>query len=214
MEFSQAFNISRGLENGWAAFKRAPLPLFLGALLMQCTEGGGNGGNSSSSNSSWDDGGGSSGMDFDYRMELGDLLRADVAPFPSDMGIDFLQGMELGLIIGLVLLGLFCGALVLVFRAFLQTGYIRLHVRALESEGSFGDLFSGVDRLAPMLLWKLLKGLVSFGVLAVSALPGIALIGGGLLMEMYVLSILGGVLIFLICIPVMIYVGLGMSISY
>lgn len=210
MEFKQAFNISRGLESGLAAFKRAPLPLFLGGLLMQCTEGGGGGGSGNTGSSSWDNGGGS-GMDFDYRMGLDELLRVDLAPLPSDLGQGGLGGLELGLIVGLVLLGLFCGALVLVFRAFLQTGYIRLHVRALESEGSFGDLFSGVDRLAPMLLWKLLKGLVSFGVLAVSALPGVGLIGGGLMMEMYGLSILGGVLIFLICIPVMIYIGLGLS---
>ena len=210
MDFGQAFNISRGLENGWAAFKRAPIPLFLGALLMQCTESGGGRGGGNSGGSSWDDGG-SSGMDFDYRMELSELLRADVAPFPSDMGLGGMGGLEIGLIVGMVLLGLFCGVLLVLFRSFLHTGYLRLHVRALESEGSFGDLFSGMDRLFPMLLWKLLKGFVSMGAFVVSALPGIGLVVAGLMMEMYGLSIGGGVLIMLLSVPVLIYVGLGLS---
>lgn len=213
MEFNQAFNISRGLKNGWAAFKRAPVPLFLGGLLMQCTEGGSGGGGGNSSSSPWDDGGSSGGMDFDYRMELGDVLRADLAPLPDDLGLGGMGGLELGVMVGLVLLGLFCGMLLVVFRAFLHTGYIRLHHRALESEGSFGDLLSGADRLVPMLLWKLLKGLVSIGAFVVSAVPGIGLIVFGLMQEQYAISVVGGVLILLISVPVVVYIGLGLSLG-
>ena len=45
MEFNEAFDPARAFRDGWAAFKIAPFPLFLGALGMWFTAGSGGSGN-------------------------------------------------------------------------------------------------------------------------------------------------------------------------
>ncbi|MDG1483952.1 MAG: hypothetical protein P8R54_30455 [Myxococcota bacterium] len=212
MEFNQAFNISRGLEHGFAAFKRAPLPLFLGGMLMQCTEGGS--GNSSSSPGSipWDTDGGSRDMDYDYRMDLGELLRADIPPTADLTELIGLAGVGMGFILGMVLLGVVCIGLLWVFRSWLHVGYIRTQSRSLLSgEGSFGDLLSGTDRLPTMMLWKLLKMLITTGALLVAAAPGGGILLFGVINENTPLLILGAVVALLLGVPVMVYIGLGLA---
>lgn len=215
MEFQQAFNISRGLEHGFAAFKRAPLPLFLGGLLMQCTEGGsgGGGGNSGSGGSlPWETDGGSGGMDYDYRMDLGDLLRADIPPTPDLAEMAGIAGLSMGLIVGMVLLGIVCLGLIWAFRSWLHVGYIRTQSRALRSgQGTFSDLFSGADRLVSMMIWKLLKGLITTGAFLVAGVPGGGILIFGALNQSIPLIIAGVVVVLLLCVPVLIYIGLGLA---
>lgn len=212
MEFNQAFNISRGLEHGWAALKRVPLPLFLGALFMQCTEGSGGGNNSGSSN--WGGGSSGGGLDYDYLIDpmLFSPLRADVPPLdPSGFGdAGMLAGMG-GMLIAVVLGAMVCLGLIWVLRSWIHGGYIRVQTRALRSgEGTVGELFSATDRIVPMMLWKLLKALVSTGVLAVSMVPGGALFGIGYTQDSTALMVVGGVLAVLIALPAAFYVGLGL----
>jgi hypothetical protein len=217
VEFQQAFNISRGLEHGFAAFKRVPFPMFLGALLMQCTEGG-SGGGGNSGGVPWDAGSGddgSRGMDIDYRLDSidpGELLRVDVPLTPGLSDLAGLGGVGLGIMVAAVLIGLVCVGLIWVFRSWLQTGYIRLQVSALRSgDGSFGDLFSGADRLVPMMLWKLLKTMVTLGAMLVSGLPGGGLLFYGAINRSIPMMGAGGVLLLLLCLPVLIYIGLGLA---
>ncbi|MFT5680443.1 MAG: hypothetical protein ACI8RZ_001349 [Myxococcota bacterium] len=213
MEFQQAFNISRGLKHGFAAFKRAPLPLFLGGLFMQCTEGSsGGGGNSGSGSLPWETDNGS-GVDYDYRMDLGDILRADVPPMPTEIAeMAGLAGLGVGLMIAIVLVSIVCIGLLWALRSWIHAGYIRLQVRALRSgEGSIGDLFSGGDRLVPMMIWKLLKTLITTGAFLVAAVPGGVLIVFAVLNQSIPIGILGGVLIVLISVPALFYIGLGLA---
>ena len=212
MEFNQAFNISRGLEHGFAAFKRAPLPLFLGGMLMQCTEGGSGGGTSSPDSVPWDTDGGSSGMDYDYRMDLGDVLRADVAPTFDIAELTAMAGLSMGIIIAMVLLGTICIGLLWVFRSWLHVGYIRTQSRALQSgEAGFGELFSGMDRLPAMMIWKLLKVFITTGALLVAAIPGGGMVLFGAISDSPLFLILGTVVALLLCVPVMFYIGLGLA---
>ncbi len=233
MEFSHAFSPSRAFKHGYEALKLAPAPLFVGALIMSFTEGGGGGNNFSNlGDLAGDDGGYNSGYDFDwdgggsdwnYRLQImaeqfgaGDLLQA-AGGLPG--GLSGLARGELEpALLGGILVGAVClMGLMLIFagvRAWVHVGYIRLHEEVIiEGDGSFGTLFGGGDRFVDMLLWKLLKMGIGFGVALASMLPGGIVLGAGAAMDSEPLIMGGVVLMMLIWLPVAIYVGLGMMLG-
>ena len=235
MEFNEAFDPARAFRDGWAAFKIAPFPLFLGALGMGFTAG--NGGTGNLDNvvraviEGQNDGGGDAPSydNFDdWGERLGSLptslndLVGRVQDLPPELE-ELLNnlgsgGVEAGVILGVMVLGLavglVCGGIMMVIRSFLHTGYLRLHEQIVRSgEGDFGPLFSGVDLLAPMVLWKLLKTAIGFGSSMVAGSPGIALVIVGALQRNVPLVVVGFLLLVFLLFPVMIYVQLGLALG-
>ena len=213
MDFSQAFDVGRNLNHGVESLKRAALPLFTGAFLMQCTEGGGGGGNiqipdpSIFEDMDW----GSSSHDPDL------LLRPLLQSGPlADMGMGFgeagIVGLTLGILIGVILLGLVCGLAMFAFRAWLHGGYLRLQAHTLETGmGDFSALFSGKDLFLGMVGAKLLKAVIMLGLALVAAIPALALIIPGAIRSSELL-IIGGIGLFvLFLLPLSVYFGLGLA---
>lgn len=117
--------------------------------------------------------------------------------------------MMLGALFGVAVC---CGVVFMIFRSWFEPGWYRFH-RALASAGNadLGVMFSGSDAFVSTLLWKLLKGVIVFGTLTMSSIPGGALIGLGYVQDQSApLMIAGGVLILLVMLPAMIYVSMGL----
>jgi hypothetical protein len=191
LPISAAFSFSRAISHGWEALKREPIGLLLGSFLLAITDGGG-GGNSGSNFNSGGSGGdpfGGSGDAFNDPAVLG------------IMAVAFGCACILGIAFWLA-------------RSFLTPGYFLLHQRILvEGSGSPGVLFSGGAQFKSMALWKLLKGVISLGVVMVAISPGAALAIIGATSDQPPLMIAGGVLAMLVTAPVMIYVGLGLALG-
>lgn len=195
----ESFDIGRTLSHGFAALKVAPLPLLLGGVLIQCTEGGGSSGNmpSSQSTPTFPDSGG--GTDFNLPNMLESLNEA-ITP-----------GMWIAILAGLACL-LLCVLLVFLFRCWLEPGWYRLQHEILATgQGTTDTLFGGRDALGRMIRWKLLKVLVSGGTLLVVGAPGGLLLFVGLWKGMVSVAVLGGLVFAVLALPVMIYVGLGLT---
>jgi hypothetical protein len=123
-------------------------------------------------------------------------------------------GLGLGLTLGLICAGLVCGLLGLLFRAFVHTGYIRQQSEALQgARTDFSPLLSGSDRVAAMVLWKLLRGGLMLGLFIASALPGLCVILFSVLQGPSSLMPAGFAVIALVSIPVLVYCGLGFSLG-
>lgn len=238
MEFNEAFDPFRAFRHGWAAFKLSPFPLFLGALGMWFTAGSGGAGNfddiarviMESQNDGGSGGGDAPSYDnFDDWGErlgalptsLNDLVgRAQDMPPELQSILDELGsgGLELGVVLGVVgmmlVIGLFCGGIMMVIRSFIHTGYLRVHAQAVrEGTADFGPLFSGADLIAPMVLWKLLKTAITFGSNMVAASPGFALMVFGAFQQNIPLVAVGGLLMVFLLLPVMIYISLGLCLG-
>jgi len=209
--FRDAFDIGRSLTAGFEALKLAPLPLLLGAILMQCTEsnGGNYGGGDGGGGGSWDEYDSWDNGDWESLGARMGELSPDLSSFAGSVG-----AAELG-IIGIILLvlgGIFCcWALILVFRAWVHGGYIRLHREVIVSgEGRFGTLFGGADILLPVIGYKLMAWGIQFGIGLLVALPGAVLIGAGVFLDSIALAIIGLIVLLLLVLPVGIYLGLGL----
>jgi hypothetical protein len=214
--FRDAFDIGSTLTSGFEALMRAPWPLLLGAVLMQCTEsnggnysgGGGDDGGSWDEHESWDS------YDWDslgsHATELGDLAVRGVGAGLGGIGM-----AELGILalIFLVIMGMVLGCVVIVvlFRAWLHTGYLRLRAEVLTTgSGGFGTLFGGADAFGSMLGYKVITWLIHTGIVLVALSPGIAVLIVGTVLELTVLALSGLALMVLLATPVSIYVWLGL----
>ncbi len=172
-DIRQAFDIDRGLRRGIAALRRLPWVLLLGGFLKSCTEGGGGG----------------SLPDADQLESLGDSLKklerqsslmpdtprwfaADGNPLPGLDGLDAIVGLGLGLLLGIVVVVLVITLLVVLARAWLGAGWIRLHDEIIRTgEGNAGTLFGGGDVFASMLGWTLLSGFLGLAAIVVALCP-------------------------------------------
>lgn len=126
----------------------------------------------------------------------------------STMG--FMDDIEtfLATTIGLMLLLVVAVVLVLRFLVWvwIHTGFLRQQHEVLRTgTNAYGVLFSGADRYLPLLLWKLLSGLILWSLALVIAAPvaAVSLLAGAVGM---MISIPIGVIVLVI---VMVYVGLG-----
>lgn len=214
--FRDAFDIGHSLTSGFEALKRAPWPLLLGAVLMQCTEsnGGSGGSGGDGGGGSWDEYESWDSYDWDslgsHASELGDQALGAVGAGLGGIGM-----AELGIlaIIFLAIMGLVAGCVVIVvlFRAWLHPGYLRLRAEVLTTgRGSFGTLFSGADAFGSMLGYKVIAWLIHTGVVLLTLSPGAAVLIGGAVLESTALAVLGLVLMFLLATPVSLYIWLGL----
>lgn len=203
---SSAFSASRAISHGWAALKREPVGLLLGAFLLSIVEGGGGGGGNNLGNlgnSGGGSGGGTSGSGgtSDWSQSMNDFGDFTDPAFLGVMAIAFSCVCALQI-------GFWLAA------SFLKPGYMKLH-RELLIEGSTspGKLFSGGAQFKAMAMWKLLKGLIGLGVAVVALAPGGILLAIGAGGQSESLAIVGGILMVLLAAPVLIYVGLGMMLG-
>lgn len=129
--------------------------------------------------------------------------------FGQGGGFSEAQIAAFGVLIGL---GLCCGVLFLLVRCWFEPGWYRFHRElARDGDAQLGVMFTGSDAFVSMLLWKLLKGLISFGSLTVAMLPGAVVAGFGYLQDQNAaIMIAGGALAMVVGIPAMIYVSLGL----
>jgi hypothetical protein len=187
---AEAFDIPRAIGHGWEALKRQPIGLLLGAFLMSVTEGGGGGS-------------GGNGQPADSQGLSEGLREASNALGGAEWAVIALIG-------GCVLC---CGLAILLFRSWLEPGYLRLHRELVIGGASgVGPLFGGASAWTRMIAWNLLSGVIMLGTLVVAMLPGGALLGAGYAShESVPLMVAGGVLMAIIGVPVGIYVKLGLS---
>jgi hypothetical protein len=95
--------------------------------------------------------------------------------------------------------------------SFLKPGYLQLHQELLvEGASSPSRLFGGGAQFKSMAMWKLLKGVIGVGTLAVAATPGGGIMVAGAYLESDPLLLVGGLLLAMLTVPASIYVGLGL----
>ncbi len=218
--FHEAFQLRRAVDHGWAAFKAAPAPLIVGAILMQCSEGGGGGtgnwGSALQDRGEADPGGSAAlaprllgaGREAWCRASdaLGDLF--------GDLS-DALGGQDTTVVAAVVavavVLGLVCVLALFAFRCWIEPGWYRLQREVLETgTGRFETLFGAWDAILRLAGWKLLAGLITLGTVLLAAIPGGACLALGLVRDQVPLAVTGGVLAALFVIPAFWYVGLGL----
>lgn len=200
---SAAFSPSRAISHGWAALKREPVGMLLGAFLLSIVEGGGGGGGNNLGNLG--NTGGSSGPDWggtsDWSQSMNGFGDLDD---PAFLGV---MAVALSCVCGLQLLFWLAAS-------FLKPGYMQLHRELLvDGVSSPGKLFGGGSQFKAMAMWKLLKGLIGLGVAVVALAPGGAMLGIGAAGDNQPLMIAGGGLMVLLAGPVLVYVGLGMMLG-
>ncbi|MEC7949481.1 MAG: hypothetical protein VX265_18075 [Myxococcota bacterium] len=208
---SAAFSVSRAVSHGWAALKREPVGLLLGALILSVVEGGGGGGGNNLGNlGNLGEGGGSGdtsalggdwGGNGDWQQAFGDL-----------------GGFEDPAVLGVMAIALSCACLLqLVFwlaASFIRPGYLQLHQELLlEGSSSPGRLFGGSAQFKAMAMWKLLKAVIGLGVTVVALAPGGGLLALGLVQETEPLVFGGAFLMAAVGAPVLIYVHLGLMLG-
>jgi hypothetical protein len=214
--FRHAFDIGRCLRTGARALQAAPLPLLLGAVLMECTErqGGnysGGGGGGGSGDDPWDEVERFESLDWQRLQQAA----SDLWGFDPSTALGSIGGAELLLIAAIVLgvlgLTLACGLLILAFRSWIHTGWIRLHHELLQTgQGAFATLFGGGDAFFPMAGFKVVAGLIHTGIFLLSALPGIGLMVVGGVLDSVPLLAVGAAVGFLLAVPAVTYVWLGL----
>ena len=203
MDARAAFDVERCYRRAWAAFQRQPVGLLLGSFLLWITNGGGGGGNYSLPDLG--DGSGS-----DSPASMGEGARDALNQLQSMVGT-----AELALIGGILACVFVVIGLVLVFRAWLLPGYLRLQRACLlDEDAPIGILFGGGDALVRMIGWQLLRGVIGMGTFVVSALPAAAIVvltlsGEGTQLRMMGLGAASLVALITI-VPASVYVGLGM----
>lgn len=219
MEFRHAFDPGRAVRHGWEALKLAPAPLFVGALIMNFTQGGGGGFNNMGNlgdlgGDDWDNGGYYDnydfGSDWDYKLEA--ALGAGGGMLQNFTGSSDFD--DPALIVGM-LVGVMCFFVLfmVIFAAacWVKVGWIRLHEQVItDGEGTFGTLFGGKDRTVDMILWSLLKMCIVLATMLVSLAPGGLILGIGIGVEEEALAVVGGLLMLVLGLPVMWYVGYGL----
>jgi hypothetical protein len=205
LQVSEAFDISRAVSHGWAGVKRQPVGLLLGSFLLTITEGGGGGSNPIGGKYDWGDGSSSDQKSSALPSDLWSGALGDALDLETGAGIA-------ALVIGLVCVTM-CVAAVLVFRSWIQAGYLRTHRDlVIAGQADVGTLFTGGSDLVRLILWKLLSFVVSLGVFAVALLP--ALLTAGIAYALHVekdhILIAAGIIGFVFVVPTLIYVGLGL----
>ena len=221
--FSESFNIGRALSHGWSAFKKAPIPLLVGSVVMQCTQGGTGGGNYGGGGTNWDNDYDDLDFDFEQWEHLGtslwssaqDSLHALAGALPTNGVVASFGGLEgplmVAVVAGVVFLVLLLGLAVFALRTWVSVGYLRLHRQVLSTgQGDFVTLFGGADAFWRMVVWSLLNFVVVLGALAAACLPGGAVLGMGMLMDVQMLTMTGAIFMVLVAVPVVVYVGLGL----
>lgn len=236
-DFPTSFDPARNFSLAWRGVKLNPVPMLVGGLLMQCTSGGSGGGGNigrlgdlipTGEDDGYDN---SSGGDFQWQERLGQPLEQlgtwlqggfwrlqeglppELERMLEDLGG---AGFSVGLIVGIVIAALCCGLVIglalAAANAFLSVGWYRMHQDVLSTgRADLGRMFGGGDRFMPLFLWRLLKGLISFGVALVFMLPGGAVVGVGVVQEAPVLMGLGALLMGVLVLPAAIFVGLGLA---
>jgi len=189
------FAVGPGFGLGWKAVHAALVPMWLGGLLMSCTEGGGGGG-----------GGGGS------EDELPDIDWEQLLNGAGDLGaLD--AGVAAAVVLGLaVVLALVLAVFAL--RCFIHGGFLKLHEETLRTgQGSSSALFDGGDRFLDMAVFKILKTVFLVSTFIVSAAPGGAVLAMGVLQEDTTLMVAGGMALALLCIPACLYVTMGLALG-
>jgi hypothetical protein len=193
LQVSKAFDIGRAIRHGWAAFQRQPLGLLFGSLVLTLTEGGGSNPGSGSFQSSDDD--------------------APTLPnMPEVFDVETAAGIA-AVAVGVTCL-LLCVAAVLLFRTWIEAGYIRMQRDlVVAGQASAGTIFGGAPDLGRLLLWKLLSMTVFLGVITVALLPALAggLVAYALHAEKELIFLLAGLLAFVFALPTLVYVGIGLA---
>jgi hypothetical protein len=208
LQVPKAFEIGRALSHGWAGVKRQPVGLLIGSFFLSITEGGG-GGNAGGRKLDWGDWGSdhkSTSMPSDL---WGERLHGAVG---DAFDLHTAGGIALAFI-GILCLGI-CVALVVLFRCWLQAGYIRTQRDlVISGQASAGTLFAGAGDLGRLLLWKILRGIVALGVITVAAIPALVcgLIGYGMHAEQNAIFLMVGIAAFLFVLPTLVYVGIGLA---
>lgn len=201
-QFNESFRIGQALEHGLAALKAAPGPLLAGAVLVQCTDGSGGGGNSLAS-----PGRGGEGGSFDTDAFAAAFRQsADaLSDFVSTTGM-----LILGIVAVMVIAIAIC---VFLFHCWVLAGYLRVQRDILDrGEGRYEVLFGAGGRLWSMVGWKLLEAMILLGTGLAAAAPGLLLMAAGTWGGLPQILFQAGVLIALVlAVPVLIYVGLGLS---
>ncbi|HMI92645.1 MAG TPA: hypothetical protein VK509_14820 [Polyangiales bacterium] len=200
-----AFNLSRALGHAFGAVKIAAAPLWLGGMLMSMSDCGG--------------GRFPTGIG-DVAGLIGDEKTSSSWPSPwprafaayamSEVSDAEVAGWVTGIaLVGVLVLVVVIGMLLL--NAWLSTGFLRMQVGVLEhGSDALAPLFSGRDRLWPMLGYKLLTSFTFSGVFIATAWPGALLAYYGFSTDSTTLGVLGIGLSVMLSVPVLIYVGLGM----
>ncbi|HJN77793.1 MAG TPA: hypothetical protein QGF58_27995 [Myxococcota bacterium] len=212
-----AFDPGRAVRHGWEAMKLAPAPLFVGALIMNFTQGGGGSFNNvgnfgDQGGNDWDNGGYDYdwGSDWDYRIDS--ALSASSGMLQNFTGSSDFD--DPALIVGM-LIGAVCFFIIIVAffvgGCWVKVGWIRLHEQVItDGAGTFGTLFGGKDRIIDMVLFSLLKFCIVMATMLVAFFPGGLVLGVGIGLEEEALMLIGGLLMFFIGLPVMWYVGYGL----
>jgi hypothetical protein len=211
--FRDAFDIGQRLTSGFEALGRAPWPLLLGAVLMQCTErsGGSYSGGGGGDGGSWDEADRLESYDWD---SLGSHI-GELSGLASGGAIGQLGMGELAILVSIFLavMGIVigCAVVIVLFRAWLHPGYLRLRAEILRTgSGSFATLFGGADVFGSMLAYKVLSWVISMGVVLGALVPGIAVVIVGAVLESTPVAVVGLVMAALLSTPVSIYVWLGL----
>ena len=171
-------------------------------------------------------------------MGVGSLLILMTSGNSGNFNVGDLEGLTEGgegemIVAGVLLamagIGCFCLVMGFLINSWIMPGFIRVHRDlVVDGEGDFSTLFSGFDVIFRMILWKFLRGFITFGIISVSVLPGgfLLLAGSGLLagamgdVQLPSLLVGGGaltvgfVLMFagiIVAIVVATYVSLGLS---
>ncbi len=227
MLFSDAFNISRALTNGFETLKRFLAPMMVGGALMTFLDGGCNSGfniptpSDDDSDINWEalerllpsGEGGASIQDSRTELVAADTSIPDLLTFLP--GMDGVSPLVIFLVVlfvaGIVLT---IGTILFGLRCWIETGWIRLHHRILtEGDGSMNHLFSGIDRLKPAVAYRLLVGCIGVGTTFVAMLPGGVIAGLGFGLDSTVVGIAGGILAVLCLVAANIYVQLGLALG-
>lgn len=205
--FSDAFDIGRSLSAGFSMLKVAPLPLLVGAVLVQCTQGGSSGvGNNlgsggSGGDSSWDSSG---GLDWEpgKGMNWDDLMQS--------LGIEVTAALVVAILVAALCVLLVVTALFLL-NCWVTPGYYRTHLTvAATGAADFGPLFGAKDAFTRMIVWRLLKGVIVLGISMVTGLPGLIALLVGVFKGSVMAIVLGVLLLLVLLVPATVYVGLGL----
>ncbi len=202
--FSEAYDPIRALDTGVRALKAEPGAVGLGGLLLfmlrGCSSGGGN--------FQMPQGDGSGGGPFGG----GD-------PFGGGSPFEGMDGLALGVVLAVVLVGLCIGLVVFVIQSFLEPGVFRVGERmTIDGMSGIDTLFSGKDAWLSMMAYKLLTGFITLGIFAIFGAPGAAVAMLGFVFKdgsepNLPLVVMGVVLALLLALPALIYVSLGLSLG-
>jgi len=124
LQVSAAFDVSRAISHGWAGVKRQPVGLLLGSLLLTLTEGGGGGGNPMGGKYDWGDG--SSSSDHKSIAMPTDLWSERIRGAIGDV-FDVHTAAGIAAILVALSCALLCVVAVVLFRCWIEAGYLRTH---------------------------------------------------------------------------------------